>query len=138
MYVYDKETGELYSTNELMHYGVPGMKWGKRKIRESREKSIRNTERLRSKDKIDRDYAVNEMKIKYGNNPKKIKKMNRKINNIEKRYQHNDAINKYNIAMTKAKLDKNYKNTSEYKKIKVEGQKELGKEFVKQLLISMV
>jgi hypothetical protein len=135
-YIYTVD-GEIVNVDSLAHYGVPGMKWGQRRARKA-DKAIRRFENRRAHDKLDRDYIVNETKIKYADKPKKAKKVDRIIKRTDKIYDNKDAINNYAIAKQKIKKDKTYKKTSEYKKIRLEGRKAIGKRYVNSVILKMI
>ena len=94
---------------ELYHYGVKGMKWGKRKAREAYVKTL---ERKKKSDTI--DYLAKQT----GN----IAKPTASPSQTYKKFTENRSAHKaqttktnFRIAKQKAKLDPNYKNSDEYK-----------------------
>lgn len=57
-YLYD---GHAYSSDELVHYGVPGMKWG---VRKEHYKAMNRHERKRTREKYYRTEEGKEHKVK--------------------------------------------------------------------------
>lgn len=57
-YLYD---GRVYSSDELVHYGVPGMKWG---VRKERYKAMNRHERKKTREKYYRTEEGKEHKVK--------------------------------------------------------------------------
>lgn len=79
-YIYSN--GQLYNTDELMHYGVPGMRWGHRK---AKMQQIRANRKQRKK--LEKEYGKLEDQLTYGKkaNVKKNAEISKKLNNIEKK-----------------------------------------------------
>lgn len=137
--------GGFYSTGELYHYGVPGMKWGHRKkqIRDGKaDRRIGQTEVNRSANKMMLDARNRMAEAKYYGGRAKVK--NTRINQyLDKQdakmlatakarnqvtYDISEMSDKYAIARQKAKKDKNYKKTSEYKS----ARNDLGKSYLER------
>ena len=73
--------------DELMHYGVPGMRWGVRRGRRA-------------------DAKGNAMKLDDENDPIKLDKMDRKISEDERKALDEELKS---LGYTKEELDKRYK-----------------------------
>ncbi len=107
------------SDDELMHYGVPGMKWGVRKQKYYESKYGRKL--TRSKKADNRVMLLREKRLKKYD--KKIEKMKAKRKDfvegtkLVKRGQdtYNDIIKKRMDTKIKAINDPSYKKTFEYK-----------------------
>lgn len=126
-YVYTNDG--LINADELMHYGVPGMKWGHRKTtvaqdRVNRKKSEKkqamsyHDKRLK---KIESKYAKKQAAAKAAYTAKRNSLRDR--NALESAYRQSKkevSSNKfdYAIARRKAKVDKSYKQSKEYQNIK--------------------
>jgi len=89
--LYHCESGE----SELYHYGVPGMKWGQRKVRYLEGRERRLTKRL-AKDTKRHDKILNKYNkaVAKGASTKKIRKL-----------QDREMLARSQKNMTKAKLD---------------------------------
>ena len=113
--------------DELMHYGVPGMKWG---VRKARELNVKVLERKRKRNKS--DYVRKEIdritKPRGGDDPIKQAKTNKKV------YKSNDRKLAYRIAKQKSKLDPNYRNSDEFKNAKREFDKQRTMDAIDKLM----
>lgn len=133
---------------ELVHYGVKGMKWGVRKkqIRDAKaDRSIGQTTTRKTAREMMYDAKNKQAEATYYGGRAKVKNTwyNRALDKSdEKALKTAKARNKvdldlgnlsdnYAIARQKAKKDKSYKQTSEYK----EARKELGKACVERYLL---
>lgn len=102
----------MYSESELYHHGILGMKWGVK--RANRTISRANMSRKNNKNTYDQ---MNKESIEtYGDNKKKLKK---DLASNKAMYDTSEVANKYAIAKSKAKLDKSYKDSNEYKTAKM-------------------
>lgn len=120
------------ANNELMHYGVLGMRWGvrrseaqlagargeksKRQIRreERADRAIRriNTQRENNK-RVYEDMKKESREIYSG---KKANKLAKSLASDKALYDSTEVDNKYALAVQNAKKDPGYKKTSEYQK----------------------
>lgn len=137
--------GGFYSYDELCHYGVPGMKWGVRKkqIRDAKaDRRIGQTGVNRSANKMMLDARNKMAEAKYYGGRAKVKdtRINRYLDKQDAKmlatakarnqvtYDISELSGKYTIARQKAKKDKNYKKTSEYKS----ARNDLGKSYLER------
>lgn len=123
-YIYTNDG--LVNTDELMHYGVPGMRWGHRKGAYSKvSRADRNIGRYKTykKNNANTYKQMNaEAKSKYYTSSNKYKNTVAKNKAL---YDRTEVVNDYNIAKQKAKKDKTYKKSKEY----VAAKQKYGKQF---------
>lgn len=101
---------------ELQHHGVKGMKWGVRRAKKREERINRRISKLTTL-KANNKRMYKEMQAEsreiYAGKEKKLKKS---LAGNKALYDTTEIDNNYAIACQKAKLDKTYKNSAEYKK----------------------
>lgn len=128
-YIYTNEG--LVNADELMHYGVPGMRWGHRKGAYSKaSRADRAIGRYKTNKKNNRniiDQWNSEAKSKYYTSSKKYKNAVAKNKAILDR---TDINNDFAIAKQKARKDKTYKKSKEY----ITAKKAYGKQFTRDLI----
>ena len=93
-YIYTNEG--LVNADELMHYGVPGMRWGHKKARPiSTTKSVRKQRKL-----LEKEYGKLEDQMTYGKkaNVKKNAEITKKMNAIEKKLNDMDKTDKKSLS----------------------------------------
>ena len=134
-------------STEMMHYGVKGMKWGVRRkqIRDAKaDRNIGRTTTERTANKMLLDYRNKSAEARYYGGRTKIKDswLNRKLDAADEKSLHRaKARNKalydlgelsdaYSVARQKAKKDKSYKQTDEYKN----ARNQYGKAYVQRML----
>lgn len=126
MSVYMIKDGELY------HHGVKGMKWGVKRAKKRAARADRNIRRIEATRKNNRNILNTwnaEAREKYSG-PKKAKRLKKVLARNEVAMDRAETINKYAIARNKAKKDKNYKNSAEYKKAKHNYSKMMTQDFI--------
>lgn len=81
MYFYNRESELYHMMNDddyLCHYGIPGMKWGKRKLKEIKNwYEERKKYRIRNK----RFKSINKTANQWAKNDKKVAKVERRVAN---------------------------------------------------------
>lgn len=113
-------TEYIIVNGELYHYGVPGMKWGHRRAQKREERINRRISKIENTRKLNaatNEYNNTNSKLNYSK-PKQAKKLNRALADNKAAYDTTEVDNKYAIARQKAKLDKNYKQSAEFKQAK--------------------
>lgn len=107
--------------DDILHYGVKGMKWGVRKaihdFRSARaDKRIRTINANKKIRDVQNSYHKEELRLKYANKPKKTKTYNKKLHKLNRSYEADKAVFDMNIAKNKAIKDRNYKKTAQYRR----------------------
>ena len=135
-------------STQLRHYGVKGMKWGVRRKQIRDGKTDRNIGRIttsRTANKMLMDYRNKAAEAKYYGGRTKIKDswLNRALDksdakNLHKAKARNKALfeigdlsDAYAVARQKAKKDKTYKKTAEYKY----ARNELAKSYIQRMVL---
>lgn len=106
----------VYTTNEIYHHGVPGMKWGVRKTEKRvarADRKIQKYEQSRAINKTNYDAETKNLKLKYSDQ-KTTKKLDNALAKSKAKFDTTEVTNKYNIARQKAKKDPSYKKSEEY------------------------
>ena len=128
-YIYTNDG--LVNVDDLMHYGVPGMRWGHRKGAYSKaSRADRKIGRLNTTKKNNRNIVNQwnaEAKSKYYTSSNRYKNAVARNKALLKR---TDINNDYAIARQKAKKDKSYKKSKEY----LTAKKEHGKQVTRDLI----
>lgn len=138
----------IYDETELYHYGVKGMKWGVRRKQIKDAKADRNikqlsTQRSANKMMLDAKNKAAEAKFIGGRTNVRNNFINRQLDKYDAKalnrakarnkvdYDISELSNKYSIAKQKAKKDKSYKKTAEYK----EARRNYGKSVIDRMLL---
>lgn len=126
---------EVYVTrsnpDELMHYGVKGMKWGHRRAQKRIERANKQIRRLNTlRDNNKRVYETMQQESREMYTGKKAKRLNKALAGDKAIYDTSEVLNRYAIAKQNAKKDKAYKNSSEYK----EAKKAYSKQYAQQVM----
>ena len=100
--------------DELKHYGVLGMKWGVRRATKINAAIGKSRER----NKKVHDTIDESLNKKYGSNPKKAKTLEKKRAQNDAMYERTETVNKFREARNKARIDKNYRKSAEYRNAK--------------------
>lgn len=121
----------LVNVDELMHYGVPGMRWGHRKGAYSKvsraDRAIGRAKTLKKNNANTYKQMNAEAKSKY------YTSSNRYKNTVAKNkalYDRSETANDYTIAKQKAKKDKAYKKSKEYVTAKQKYGKQVAQDYV--------
>lgn len=121
-------------SNELYHYGVKGMKWGQRRAATrigKADNTIRSIEAIRKSNELFRDTNAENLKNKYSGTGKfGQKKLKYGLASNKAGFNMSETTNRFMIAKQKAKKDKTYKNSEEYKKAKSDYSKQTARDYI--------